>query len=163
MTILIALLLSAAAHPCADDAKRLCAAVKPGEGRIAACLKENEANLSEACKARRDDFREEVREAMEACKPDAEKFCKDVKPGGGRVVACLKQHKSELSAECKAAGGKVHEERAERREQGREAMAACKPDAQKLCAGVKPGGGRIIECLKQHQADLSASCAGELK
>ncbi len=29
--MLIALLLSAAAHPCADDAQRLCSGVKPGE------------------------------------------------------------------------------------------------------------------------------------
>src|SRR5260370_29481549 len=29
--------------------------------------------------------------------------------------------------------------------------AACAQDAQKLCAGVQPGGGRIVACLKEHK------------
>lgn len=34
----------------------------------------------------------------------------------------------------------------------------CADDAQKLCAGVQSGGGRIIACLKQHKDSLSAKC-----
>ena len=29
--------------------------------------------------------------------------------------------------------------------------AACADDAQKLCAGVQPGGGRILTCLKEQK------------
>jgi len=36
--------------------------------------------------------------------------------------------------------------------------AGCADDAQKLCAGVQSGGGRIIACLKQHKNSLSAKC-----
>jgi hypothetical protein len=36
--------------------------------------------------------------------------------------------------------------------------AACGDDAQKFCAGVQPGGGRIIECLKAHKNELSDRC-----
>jgi len=36
--------------------------------------------------------------------------------------------------------------------------AACDADIQKLCAGVKPGGGRILACLKQHQETVSDNC-----
>jgi hypothetical protein len=36
--------------------------------------------------------------------------------------------------------------------------AACASDVQKLCAGVPAGGGRIIACLKQHQAEVSDGC-----
>lgn len=36
------------------------------------------------------------------CKADIEKFCKDVQPGEGRIVKCLKEHEAELSVECKA-------------------------------------------------------------
>jgi hypothetical protein len=39
-----------------------------------------------------------------------------------------------------------------------DARAACAQDAQKLCANVQPGGGRIIACLKQHQDQVSDSC-----
>jgi len=36
--------------------------------------------------------------------------------------------------------------------------AGCAEDAQKLCDGVQPGGGRIVACLKQHREALSAKC-----
>jgi Cysteine rich repeat len=36
--------------------------------------------------------------------------------------------------------------------------AACASDVQKLCAGVPAGGGRILACLKQHQAEVSDGC-----
>jgi hypothetical protein len=39
-----------------------------------------------------------------------------------------------------------------------EARAACATDIQNLCAGVEPGGGRILACLKQHKAQVSDPC-----
>jgi len=36
--------------------------------------------------------------------------------------------------------------------------AACTADAQRLCAGVQPGGGRIVACLKEHKDSLSDQC-----
>ena len=39
-----------------------------------------------------------------------------------------------------------------------DARTACASDVQKLCAGVPSGGGRIIACLKQHQAEVSDGC-----
>ena len=38
------------------------------------------------------------------------------------------------------------------------AEGGCAADAQKFCAGVKAGGGRIARCLKEHDAELSPSC-----
>jgi Cysteine rich repeat len=37
-------------------------------------------------------------------------------------------------------------------------QAACTEDAQKLCAGVQPGGGRIVACLREHKDSLSDRC-----
>lgn len=36
---------------CKEDIKTLCEGVKPGEGRIAACLKEKADKVSDGCKA----------------------------------------------------------------------------------------------------------------
>ena len=37
----------------------------------------------------------------------------------------------------------------------------CSTDIQSLCAGVKPGGGRVLACLQQHVAagELSVGCS----
>jgi len=35
---------------------------------------------------------------------------------------------------------------------------ACKADADKLCSGVTAGHGAVRDCLKQHEAELSADC-----
>lgn len=38
------------AHPCAQDAAKLCPGVAPGSGAVAACLKAHKSELSPACK-----------------------------------------------------------------------------------------------------------------
>jgi hypothetical protein len=40
-----------------------------------------------------------------ACSSDAARLCSGVQAGGGRVLACLKQHQDELSDACRKAGG----------------------------------------------------------
>jgi hypothetical protein len=87
MTLLLALLLAQAAeHPCMEDAKRLCPGVQSGQGRIAACLKEHQAEMSPACKARIAEFRE----GAQACQADAQKLCPGTKPGKERS-ACMRE------------------------------------------------------------------------
>ncbi len=36
---------------------------------------------------------------------------------------------------------------------------ACAEDVKTLCSGVKPGEGRIIQCLKEHRQEVSPSCS----
>jgi len=88
--------------PCKEDAAKFCKDVQPGGGRIMKCMKEHENELSPACKQRIAEVKKGVREFREACQDDAMKLCQDVKPGGGRIVRCLKEHENELSPECKA-------------------------------------------------------------
>jgi cysteine rich repeat protein len=38
------------------------------------------------------------------------------------------------------------------------AEQACAPDIQTYCAGVPQGGGKIAQCLRSHQQQLSPSC-----
>jgi len=102
MAIATAALAEETARPCRDDAAKLCQGMKPGGGAIAKCLKEHSSELSPACKDNIAKAKEKIKEVKEACEGDAKKLCKDEKPGGGRILKCLKQHEGELSAECKA-------------------------------------------------------------
>ena len=95
-------------------------------------------------------------EGGKGCKGDVEKFCKDVKPGGGRIIKCLKEHESELSETCKKKEGEM-------KEHMKEAHEACKGDIEKLCKGIHPGEGRIVKCLKEHEAEVSAACKATKK
>lgn len=48
---------------------------------------------------------------VKACHADIDRWCKDVKPGEGRLGACLKTHAKELSKRCRrwaSHGGKEH-------------------------------------------------------
>ena len=89
------------ARPCQADVARLCPNAH-GRGELHACLQQNGDQLSAECKAHIDQVHQRVEAAREACQPDVAKFCADVKPGGGRIMACLKEHASELSDACRA-------------------------------------------------------------
>jgi hypothetical protein len=39
----------------------------------------------------------------------------------------------------------------------------CKADAERLCANVQPGGGRIKACLMEHKQEMSVGCAQALQ
>lgn len=90
---------------CHDDIQKFCGQVKPGEGRIIRCMKENQKNFSPACKTEMEKHRKQAAEKREeihqVCKADAEKLCKNVEPGKGRVMRCLHEHEKELSEDCR--------------------------------------------------------------
>jgi Golgi apparatus protein 1 len=155
--------VGAAEHPCKEDAERLCKGVEPGQGRIVQCLKQHEAELSPACKQRRDSFRERMQEIHAACQEDAQKYCAGVQPGGGRIARCLEQHQADLSEACRSEGQKISEERGAHRELLQQAQQSCRADAQKFCAGVQPGAGRIANCLRSHKSALSQDCTAAIE
>jgi len=83
---------------CRADIKKVCGDIKPGSSRIAACLKEHVADLSDACKTRLAD----VAAARKTCGAVIEKHQCGTK---GRVqkVACIKDVLANLGDDCKAA------------------------------------------------------------
>jgi hypothetical protein len=87
----------AARQACAADIKQLCAEVKPGDGRLKACVKEHFGQLSASCQTA---LISNVT-ITKSCKADAEQKCSGTQPGGGRIQACMKEHFTELAEPCK--------------------------------------------------------------
>lgn len=94
-------------------------------------------------------------EQSKPCADDAARLCKGMQPGGGRIANCLREHRDELSPACK-------ERMAAAKKRMQEAKDDCHEDMQKHCKDVQPGQGRIAQCLKQHEAELSADCKAHL-
>src|SRR5215510_14788804 len=92
--ILTALLLSGSAavaqagKPCADDIKKLCAGIQPGEGRIKACIRSHLTELSPTCQ----DVVLTVAVTGKACKTVVTKLCGGIETGTGCIKACIKSH-----------------------------------------------------------------------
>ena len=41
--------------------------------------------------------------------------------------------------------------------------AACQADFAKNCPGIKPGGGRLVACMREKQASFSDGCIDALR
>jgi len=89
------------------------------------------------------------------CSQDIERFCPGVQPGQGRYRSCLRQHESELSPAC------LEHYKATKKRVGKGASqvrALCAQEIQQYCKDISPGEGRILQCLKGREADLSPPC-----
>lgn len=68
------------------------------------CLESRGEKLSKPCAEKVAAIRDEDKSHHElisaACKADAEKLCKGVVSGDGRIGACLRQHQAQLSKPC---------------------------------------------------------------
>jgi hypothetical protein len=120
-----------------------------------------------------------------ACRSDYPKVCAGVPTGGAPALQCLEKNKAKLSAGCEkavaaatggaapAAGGPAAAPAAGAapaaptvivlrpmlpREELFVMRSACGGDIRTLCAGVAPGGGRIMQCIANRAADLSPAC-----
>lgn len=43
------------------------------------------------------------------------------------------------------------------------AMQACRADVEKLCSGMRPGDGKLGQCIRSNHDQLSAGCRDALK
>ena len=102
-----------AATPCAPDIEKFCPNVPIGEGRIQACLKEHESELSPECAGRHEHVAKEAADLVAVCRYDIRRFCWDVSPGRGRIARCIQRHRGDLSATCEHRLRKAEQPRSE--------------------------------------------------
>jgi hypothetical protein len=127
----------------------------------------------------------QVNAVKSACRSDYPKVCASVPPGGAPALECLEKNKAKVSAGCQkavtaATGGAAPAAGAVPataagaapaaaptvivlrpmlpREELFVMRSACGADVRTLCAGVAPGGGRIMQCIANRAADLSPAC-----
>ena len=99
--------------------------------------------------------RADAEEQKLACAEEITQYCKGVKPGGGRLLVCLKEHERDLSSVCR-------EKVAGLEKLLMEAQQICAGDTEKFCKGIQPGEGRIARCLKEHIQEISPNCRGKV-
>lgn len=104
-----------------------------------------------------------IETVADGCKKEIDTYCKGVKPGEGRIVACLYAFQDKLSTRCEYA---LYDAAA----QLERAVAAltylaneCKDDLKAFCSDVKPGEGRLLDCIDKNMAKVSGRCKQAIK
>ena len=104
-----------------------------------------------------------IESVVKGCDKELKTYCKDVTPGEGRGLACLYAFSDKLSAQCEYAlyDAAVQLERAI----NTLAYVAneCGDDLDKYCANIKPGEGRLLQCIDKNDAKVSSRCKQALK
>jgi hypothetical protein len=101
-------------NSCAEDIKKYCSDVTPGEGRMLYCMHAHEDKISPKCGYDLEEAAADVqlhadnlKEAITACKAEISGVCGKTQPGQGRIAACLIANKSTASKNCVEALGKI--------------------------------------------------------
>jgi len=96
----------------------------------------------------------------EACRPDVQQYCSSAAGGGAEQIKdCLIEHQKDISDACYDFLKSNLSQKQSGPPQGTSpGGGACKADVPQFCKGVQPGGGRIKDCLIDHQKEISDAC-----
>jgi len=97
------------------------------------------------------------------CQQELTTFCKDVTPGDGRIIACLYAFQDKLSPRCEYALYDSVGQLDRALTTLSYAVGECRDDLKQNCAEIKPGEGRLLDCLNKNEAKVSARCNAALK
>jgi cysteine rich repeat protein len=144
-----------ALQECQADQEKFCKDAQKGHGEVIHCLRQNQDLLTPSCQQFLIQLKDRRNDRHAACRPDKEKFCKDIQPGEERIHQCLKKHESQLDPECRA--------KLQRGEQFEKVRLTCKTEKEKFCGGVEPGQGRIRACMEANESKFSKACRNSLE
>ena len=135
--------IAAIRSACRSDYQKVCAGVPTGGSAALQCLERNKAKVSGNCE-----------KAVSAVSGGA------APAAGGAPAAAASADSAAAPAAAPAPALVLRPMRP--REILFVLRSACGGDVRTLCAGVPPGGGRIIECLATQSASLSPACSDVL-
>jgi Cysteine rich repeat len=97
-------------------------------------------------------------QVLNGCNTELARFCAEVTPDEGRLLACLYAHGDKLTRQCDYA----LYDAAARLERAISAVtyvaSECRAELETHCAEVEAGEGRVAQCLKDHASELSPGC-----
>ena len=141
---------------CVKDAQKFCSRIPIGEGRVLTCLQTRWKDLSSACQQDIQRIQNAASEINLACANDVWQYCQNVAPGGDRIRVCLWSQWDNLSSTCR-------DKAAEVAEKAQNLADYCADDIDRLCPGMRAGGGQIYMCLKAQASKASSQCQRVLR
>ncbi|GJP29711.1 hypothetical protein CLOM_g19337 [Closterium sp. NIES-68] len=161
---------------CKEDVATLCddKFLYPGVGSVLACLREAKAGerLSDLCRNRVFEAQRDAAADMafdpqlnQTCAADAQRLCKGVPAGEGRVQDCLRQQRTSLSWDCMSELFRQEVEGSGDIRLNVRLFKACLEDKRRFCPDVPPGDARVKDCLEEHrlEAEFSKGCKVEFE
>lgn len=99
----------------------------------------------------------------QGCQQELTTYCKDVTPGEGRLLACLYAFQDKLTPRCEYALYDSIGQLDRTLTNLSFVIGECRDDLQSHCSEIKPGEGRLLDCLDKNEAKVSARCKSALK
>jgi hypothetical protein len=87
------------------------------------------------------------------CEAEVQQYCPDSLTGEDRR-RCVAQSLKRLDTPCQ----QIVRQRLVRLRETEKYKLACIEDVRRVCLTVQPGDGRILQCLQEHEQDLSEGC-----
>ncbi|HXX34797.1 MAG TPA: cysteine rich repeat-containing protein [Thermodesulfobacteriota bacterium] len=104
-----------------------------------------------------------VERVLDGCSKELKSYCKNVTPGEGHLLACLYAYEDKLSTRCEYALYDAVDQ-LDRAVTALSYLAnECRDDLKKYCSDVKPGEGRLLDCLDKKKDVIGDRCKTAFK
>ncbi len=97
------------------------------------------------------------------CQGEIARYCVSVSPGRSRMLACLYAYSDKLTASCGLALIDGAPELDRTIANLSLVAKGCGDDLRAYCSKVRPGEGRLLNCLNENRDRVSAQCKDALK
>lgn len=92
------------------------------------------------------------------CGKDIDKHCKKINLGNGRMAQCLDQNRAVVSPQCTSSLAQMQTLIANRARARASVLKVCDLDLRRLCEGIQPGDGNLLECFMKVRKNASLQC-----